>query len=121
MNHSSQTNRIDIALAQAQRTIRSAKKDSENPHFRSKYADLAEVMDAVRVPLLDAGVLVLQAVEDSEKGVSIETRLIHVDSGQYYSHTVTIPVDRGNAQAIGSAITYGRRYGLMLSGVVSEE
>ena len=85
MNTSEQINELAGALAKAQGTIKSAVKDAENPHFRSKYADLASVWDACRKALTDNGLSVIQAPRGvvTEMGwtVEVETRLMH-SSGQ---------------------------------------
>tara|TARA_R100000278_G_scaffold36149_2_gene32547 strand:+ start:774 stop:1424 length:651 start_codon:yes stop_codon:yes gene_type:complete len=100
------------ALIKAQSEMGSAVKDSKNPHFRSRYASLAAVIDAV-IPCLNAngvGVLQLPSIEGSE--VRLTTILMH-SSGQRLSSTVGAPLGkRQDAQAVGSAITYLRRYSL---------
>lgn len=100
------------ALIKAQSEMGSAVKDSKNPHFRSRYASLAAVIDAV-VPVLNAngvGVLQLPSIEGSE--VRLTTILMH-SSGQRLSSTVGAPLGKKqDAQAVGSAITYLRRYSL---------
>ena len=100
------------ALIKAQSEMGSAVKDAQNPHFRSRYASLAAVIDAV-IPVLNAngvGVLQLPSIEGSE--VRLTTILMH-SSGQRLSSTVGAPMGkRQDAQAVGSAITYLRRYSL---------
>ena len=100
------------ALIKAQSEMGSAVKDSKNPHFRSRYASLAAVIDAV-IPVLNAngvGVLQLPSIEGSE--VRLTTILMH-SSGQRLSSTVGAPLGKKqDAQAVGSAITYLRRYSL---------
>ena len=100
------------ALIKAQSEMGSAVKDSKNPHFRSRYASLAAVIDAV-IPCLNAngvGVLQLPSIEGSE--VRLTTILMH-SSGQRLSSTVGAPLGKKqDAQAVGSAITYLRRYSL---------
>ena len=100
------------ALIKAQSEMGSAVKDAQNPHFRSRYASLAAVIDAV-IPVLNAngvGVLQLPSIEGSE--VRLTTILMH-SSGQRLSSTVGAPLGKKqDAQAVGSAITYLRRYSL---------
>ena len=100
------------ALIKSQSEMGSAVKDSKNPHFRSRYASLAAVIDAV-IPVLNAngvGVLQLPSIEGSE--VRLTTILMH-SSGQRLSSTVGAPLGKKqDAQAVGSAITYLRRYSL---------
>lgn len=121
MNRSAEIHLLAHALAQAQGSMTHAKKDSENPHFRSKYADLASIMEAIRYPLSSHGLSIAHAIVPAarENEVAVETVLLHT-SGQWISSTVSIPVDKSNAHGYGSAITYARRYGLGLVGVVSD-
>lgn len=111
MQHSEQINELATALAKAQGAIKHAAKESRNPHFGSNYADLASVWEACRQPLADNGLSVVQLPEESEQGVRMTTVLMHT-SGQFISGTVLMPVDRATPQAVGSAITYARRYAL---------
>ena len=112
MNRSETIGSLAAALAKAQAEIRPAIKDSENPHFRSSYADLASTWAACRQPLASNGLSVVQLPEVSEHStVIIETVLLH-ESGEYVGGRIEIPVTKADAQGIGSAITYGRRYAL---------
>lgn len=115
MQTSEAINELATALAKAQGTIKGAVKDADNPHFRSKYADLASVWDACREALSQNGLSVLQAPRGviSEAGwtVEVETRLLHA-SGQWMGDTITVPVGKPDAQGLGSALTYARRYAL---------
>lgn len=121
MKHSETIKELAAALHKAQKNIKAALKDSTNPHFKSKYADLSSVIEAVKQPLLDAGLVFTQGVHDAEGGVAIETMLLHT-SGEWLSSTLRIPASKQDAQGFGSAITYGRRYGLQaLCGVPAED
>ena len=121
MNTSSSIKELALALHKAQKNIKAALKDSTNPHFRSKYADLSSVIDAVKQPLLDQGIVFLQGVSGVENGVAVETMLLHV-SGEWMSSTLEIPASKHDAQGYGSACTYGRRYGLQsMCGVPAED
>jgi len=115
MTRSDSINELATALAAAQAAITPAKKDAENPHFRSKYADLASVWAACRVALPAHGLAVMQSPRLVSSGelwlVELETLLVHA-SGQWVSDTLAVPVHPANAQAVGSAITYARRYAL---------
>lgn len=114
----------DLVLAQAE--IEGAKKDSENPHFRSKYADLASIWDACRGPLTKHGLAVLQwprLVGGGENTwlVEVETTLVH-KSGQFMSDIFAMPVTRADAHGVGSALTYCKRYALSsVIGVAPED
>jgi hypothetical protein len=121
MNHSQTIEKIAPALIKAQAKIKGALKDSTNPHFRSKYADLSSVVEAVKAPLLEQGITFLQGVHDAVDGVAVETMLLHT-SGEWISSTMRIPAVKQDAQGYGSAITYGRRYGLQsMCGVPAED
>jgi hypothetical protein len=100
------------ALAKAQAIMAGAKKDATNPHFKSKYADLASVWDACREALTANGLAVIQTTEPSEGAeVRVHTTLAH-SSGQHISGVIAIPVNKNDAQGYGSALTYARRYAL---------
>lgn len=112
---SSQPNKeLYTAMAKAQGEMEAAAKDSKNPAFNSRYADLAAVWDAVRGPLSKNGLSVIQhPIDVGEKRVGLVTILTH-ESGQSLRFEYSMPLgDRITAQAVGSAITYARRYSLM--------
>lgn len=109
------------ALVEAQKTIGHATKDSENPHFGSKYADLAATFDACRAALAAHGFAITQPVASEGRRVRVCTMLLHA-SGEWIRSTLTLTAQQDSPQAIGSAITYGRRYGLQaLAGVAAED
>jgi hypothetical protein len=109
------------ALAKAQGAIRAAAKDSTNPHFKSKYADLASIWAACREQLSSNGLSVLQRVSSGQRGVIITTQLLHA-SGEWVRDRLELPVAQQTPQGYGSAITYGRRYALAaLVGVAADE
>lgn len=109
MKSSPTIDKIAGALVKAQKAIGSAKKNQENPFFKSSYADLAEVVEVIKKPLNDNGIVVLQPVS----GDLLETVLLH-ESGEWLSGEVKIVNSKPNdPQAQGSAITYARRYGLL--------
>lgn len=112
VNRSGEIDKLASALVRAQAAMAGAKKDSENPHFKNAYADLASVWDAVRKPLTDNGLAVVQFPRTVETGAEIETTLLHT-SGQFMRDVLWVPASKQDAQGLGSAITYGRRYALM--------
>lgn len=122
MNRSEQINELAAALAMAQGQMEGAKKDSDNPFFKSKYADLASVVDAIRGPLAEHGLAYVQLPIPTERDeVQVETVLLHA-SGQWIASIVTVPVTKQDAQGYGSALTYARRYGLQaMAGVAAED
>jgi len=108
---SEQINELATALAKAQGKITGALKDSANPFFKSKYADLAACWDACRQPLSDNGLSVIQVPESDETGVTVVTLLAH-SSGQWIRSSLHMKPKDTTPQGVGSAITYARRYAL---------
>ena len=103
---------LAAALVKAQAEMTGAKKDSANPFFKSKYADLSSVMEAIRPALTAHGLGFVQVCHDAPDAAKIETIIIH-ESGQTLScGVISVPVSKGDAQAMGSAITYAKRYSL---------
>lgn len=110
------------ALAKAQAQMQSAKKDSVNPHFRAKYADLAAVWEACRKALTDNGLAVVQMSAPAAEGVRVITVLGHSSGLELRDDPPVYPLAQRTPQAIGSAITYARRYGLAaMVGVAPDE
>ena len=106
---------IATALAKAQLQMGKAKEKSSNPHFKSKYANLASVMDACMEALNSNGIAVIQPIEtETENGLSVTTVFIHGESGESLHNHVPLVVSKNDMQGYGSAITYARRYGLMM-------
>src|SRR6188768_3605798 len=105
MNATDEVDKIAPAFLAAQRAMHAAAKSATNPHFKSKYSDLATVIDAVKGPLNDAGIAFLQSVRNDDSGVMVETFLLH-ESGQSIADTIYLPVAQQTPQAYGSAITY---------------
>lgn len=110
------------ALAAAQGEMNAASKDATNPHFRTRYADLASIMDACRAPLAKHGLSVTQLPGRDEAGqVTLTTTLMH-SSGQYIGSTIGVRPAQENPQVVGSILTYLRRYTLAsVVGVVSDD
>lgn len=109
------------ALAAAQAQMGKAIKDSTNPAFKSKYADLASVIDAC-LPALNAnGIAIYQPTIDDDAGRFVETILAH-ESGETIRCRVPLIVQKNDMQGYGSAVTYARRYGLMcMAGIAPED
>ena len=121
LTHSDQVNELAAALAKAQGQIQDAKKDSANPFFKSKYADLAAVREAVRKPLSDNGIAVVQVPCADGSHAGVDTMLIHT-SGQWIRGLLVVTSKDEGPQAIGSCITYLRRYALQsFTGVAAED
>jgi hypothetical protein len=116
MKTSEQISELAAALAAAQGMMENAVMNRVNPHFKSKYADLAAIFDAARKPLSANGLAIVQTIGD---GV-LHTRLLHT-SGQWVASEHPLPLS-GRPQEIGSALTYARRYSLSaLIGIAADE
>jgi len=112
---------LATALAKAQAKIEGATKGKVNPHFKSKYADLARVWDAIRGPLTENGLSVVQAPMTTPDGAILRTMILH-SSGQWIASTYPVNPVKNDMQGIGSATTYARRYSLMaMVGVAPED
>lgn len=121
MKTSEQINEIATALAKAQAEIKNPTKDSVNPHFKSRYVDLASGIDAVRAVLSKNGISIIQAPTVENMLITLETRLAH-SSGQWISCTYPVIQFPARQQEIGSAITYARRYSLFgLVGIAGDD
>jgi hypothetical protein len=122
MNTSEMIDKIAAALAKAQGVMKPAVKDANNPHFKSKYADLASNVESARGPLSENGIAVIQEATTGERGISVATRLMH-SSGQWIQFDpLTVPLSKQDAHGVGSALTYARRYALgAVLGLVAED
>ena len=117
---SSTIGKLAFALAKAQGEMQAAKKDSANPFFKSKYADLHEVWSTIRKPLAANELAVIQATRIDGNEVRLETTLAH-SSGECVASAYPVAPQKRDPQGYGSALTYARRYALSaLVGVVSE-
>lgn len=114
--------KIAAALVKAQGAFGPALKSSTNPHFRSKYADLAACIEAVIDGLNENGIALVQKLHPSEGGVAVETIFVH-ESGEILSAgTLPVPAQKQDPQGYGSALTYARRYSLMAAcGIAPED
>lgn len=99
------------AFHNAQKQMENAKKDSKNHHFKSDYANLSSVQDAVMPALNANGFMVLQGPGGQNGTAQVTTRILHV-SGEWMQTVATSPLTKQDPQAFGSAITYLRRYSL---------
>ena len=113
MNKSESITNLAKALAIFHTLVGKVSKDAKNPFFKSRYASLPNILEAIREPLEKSGVVVSQF----PSGVNgLSTILIHSESGEWMEDTYTMPVAKQNdPQAVGSAITYARRYALAAS------
>lgn len=121
MNTERATPELFAALAKAQGELENASKNAANPHFRSKYADLAEVLNTVRPTLAKHGIALLQSTEFDGSLVTVVTVLAHTSGGVVESRASCVPA-KTDAQGIGAATTYLRRYSLAsMTGVAQED
>lgn len=113
---------ISAAYAKAFAKIAGATKDSVNPAFKSKYADLSSVIAAIKPALIENDLFFVQVTNPNPEGVEIETRLYHASGEEMLLGTIFVPASKKDAQGFGSATTYARRYGLQTAfGVPSED
>lgn len=103
--------KLAAALAKAQAKIRGAVKDSQNPFFKSSYADLESVWSACREPLTSNGLAILQTLQTDQYGTKLVTTLAH-ESGEYVSGAMPLLLKQNDMQSLGAAVTYARRYSL---------
>jgi hypothetical protein len=109
------------ALTTVQASLAPAKRDSTNPYYGSTYADLSSVWESCREILAKNGLCVIQgnSVGDANTLI-VETILIH-ESGQWVQSELCLPLSKSDPQGVGSAMTYGRRYGLAaIVGIVAD-
>jgi hypothetical protein len=121
MNKSESIKELATALNKAQAAMQGAKKGATNPFFKSKYADLGSVINAMKEPFADNGLSYSQFPFMREGVVGVETILMH-DSGEWITSELNLPMGKQTAQEAGSVITYARRYALQsIAGIPSED
>ena len=111
MNRSESIKEIAVAMNNAQAEMTAAKKDSKNPFFKSKYADLGSVILALKESFANNGLSFVQSPFMTDSGVGVDTLIMHT-SGEWLEGTLSLPLDKPTPQGAGSAITYARRYAL---------
>jgi hypothetical protein len=121
VNSSPSITELSKALNAAQKEMKNPTFDSTNPHFKSKFASLVAVREAV-IPILNKhGLSIAQFPKATEGTAGCVNRLMHV-SGEWLEEECLLPLDKNNAQGAGSAVTYARRYSLQaIAGVVADE
>lgn len=108
------------ALALAQAEVENATKASTNPHFKSKYADLAEVLNTVRPVYSKHGIAIVQSTGFDGGMVSVTTALVHKEGG-YITSVASCTPAKTDGQGIGASTTYLRRYSLAAATGVAQE
>ena len=115
-------NSIAAAFVKAQKEFGPALKTSSNPHFKSRYADLAACVEAVIEALNNNGIALVQRTDLCEDGVIVETTFIHESGETLSAGKLHLPASKQDAQGYGSALTYARRYSLMAAcGIAPED
>jgi hypothetical protein len=113
---------IASALVKAQKAFGPALKSSSNPHFKSRYADLAACVEAVIDGLNSNGLMLMQQTHECEDGVTVETVFIHESGETMSAGKLHVPAAKQDPQGYGSALTYARRYSLMAAcGIAPED
>lgn len=121
MEKSEQINELAKALVEAQKELKHAPKDSQNPFFKSGYASLASVLDSCRGVLNQHGISVLQLTQIVGDRTCVVTTLLHA-SGQWISGELPLNPVKNDPQSVGSAISYARRYALQaIVGMATED
>lgn len=100
-------------LLDVQKSIGALKKDSDNPYFKSKYADLNQVLEVAKQALHPEGIVIVQGPGHDANGKYIQTVLLDTESGQSIDCKVPFSGAESDMQKIGAAITYARRFGLV--------
>lgn len=109
------------AYVKAQKAMGAVLKNANNPHLKSKYADLGSVLDACQAALHDNGFAIMQPSGKDQEGAYVETVLAH-ESGETFRSRVYLVIGKQDMQGVGSAITYARRYGLLgMAGLAPED
>ncbi|WP_445778865.1 ERF family protein [Shewanella sp.] len=115
-------NNIAKAFVAAKREFAPALKTSTNPHFKSKYADLAGCLEAVNEALLNQGIALLQETSEDATGVTVETVFMHESGETIRGGKLHVPASKQDPQGYGSALTYARRYSVMAAcGIAAED
>jgi hypothetical protein len=122
MRNSENINELAAALSKAQAQMRPAAKDLANSHFKNRYSTITAVWEVVREPITANGLTIWQDITTCDKTVSVTTKVVHV-SGQWVEFgPLTIPLAKFDAQGVGSATSYAKRYALCAAlGVVSDD
>jgi hypothetical protein len=115
-------NNIAAAFIKAKKEFAPAMKTSTNPHYKSKYADLAACVEAVDDAFLNSGIVMYQETFEDTTGVTVETVLLHESGESIRCGKLHVPAPKQDPQGYGSALSYARRYSLMAAcGIAPED
>jgi len=119
-NRSGSISNLAQGLIQFQSVQVAITRDAQGYNY--KYSSLANIWDAIRKPLTDCGLGVIQITKTSEDGNPIIVTILIHESGEYIEGELTLRPAKDDSQALGSALTYGRRYALLaICGLASED
>lgn len=108
------TDKLIDALVKAQQEINHVVQDANNPFFKSDFASLKQVFDTVKKPYNENGIYIQQVAHESEAGVAVET-VFYGHGGKMSTGIVPIPAAKHDPQAYGSALSYAKRYSLLMA------
>ena len=112
---------LAIAMNKAQAVMSGAKKSAANPFFKSKYANLEEVIACIKEPFESNGLSFMQFPITEDDRAGVETIVMH-ESGEWISGSFMLKCSKIDPQGMASAITYARRYGIQsIAGIPSED
>ena len=122
MIRSETINKVASAMVKARGQFPTIRKDRVNPHFKSRYADLATVIEAVTESLSVNGLVILQPTDETDTGTMVETLIVHGESGEYIGSTYKLKMAKDDAQGKGAGLTYARRFALCsLLGIAADD
>lgn len=111
-NKSESITNIAVALIKFNSEVSKIEKDSANPHFKSKYASLDNIIDEIRPILTKHGLSIMQFPGGDGERFTMTTMLLH-ESGEWIeSQPIVMRPVKNDPQGIGSCATYARRYSL---------
>lgn len=111
MKSSESLKEFNPAFIKAQAEMSAVEKSARNPFFKSKYADINSVIEAIKEALNNNGLAFSQHPVSTERAVGVSTRIMH-ESGEWIEEEFTMPLMKPDPQNSGSTITYARRYAL---------
>ena len=112
MEHSESIKEIAKALAGFQSEVKDPARTGENPHFKSEYVQINELLKAVRPELSKHGLSVIQSTGGDGQNISVSTLILHTSGEWIQTDALVLRAQQVNPQGAGSAVTYGRRYNL---------